>query len=320
MRLTCAILLILTAAAMLFAGCGEAPDNSAPLRIAFISTFKKSTYWLRALERAEERAAKLGNIEVVYMAPESSPAVDEQIAMLENCVYEGYNGIILAATDKDRLIEPIKNAKGAGIPVVMIDTGVSEPVYDALLATNNEDAGAICAVLMAKLIGGEGEIAIINFSATAQAAMSREYGFVNEIAKNWPLISIVGVEYCNSNEEEAARQAEEFVNTYPGLKGMWGANGPAMSGVVAGIAAQGKEGGIAVVGFDNYPGLKPGLESGAIKASVVQRPGVMGAEGVQIIYDILHGNPPQSNYIDTGVTVLTKDSLKDDGIVAAMGW
>lgn len=311
---------LLTAATMLFSSCANAPDPNARLRIALITTYKHSAYWERVRESAEAKAAQLGNIDLTYLAPEDPlSVVDTQIRFVEQCVYEGYDGIILAAADKDALVKPIKAAKDAGIPVIMIDTGVSKPVYDVLLATNNVQAGEISARLMAQSIGGAGEIAIVNFSDTVLAALRREYGFVREIAENWPDIRIVGVTYCNSDAEKAALQTEEFIKDYAGLSGIWAANGAVVRGVVKGVASLKRTDDITVVGFDDIEELKSMLESGAVKAAVVQNPGVMGADSLQAAADIIGGHPPPNRDIDTGVTVVTRDTINDAAVTSIWG-
>ena len=320
LRLICYTILILTALPSFLSGCGAAQDNDKVLRIALITPYIHSQYWAQAREGAEIMAERLGNVEVAYFGPDEAPTVVEQIRILEDCVYVGYDGIILAASNKDALIEPIKRVKDAGIPVVMIDTGVSEPVYDALLATDNELAGEICAKMMAQLIGGEGDIAIINFSDSTLAAMKREYGFVREIAENWPDIRVVGVEYCNFDLDKATKQTENFIHSFPGIKGIWGANAVAVSGVIEGVAACGAQNVVSVIGFDYFPELRQCLESGTVEVAVVQNPKAMGEEGLQMLVDIIHGNHPINRNIDIAVTVVTKDNMNNEDIQSVLGW
>ena len=318
------ILFILMLTAVILGGCGTTRDRSEPLRIALITPRIDTPYWPKVLSGALGRAEQLGNIEVTHLGAtnENSPGkqTEKQIEIVEECIYEGYDGIILAAADRDALVVPIKEAKDAGIPVVMVDTGVSEPVYDILFATDNERAGKLCAELMAEQIGGEGEVAILNFSDKALVAMRREDGFVREITKNWPKIRVVGVEYCDYSWEAAAQYTEEFIQSYPGLKGVWAMNGAVVMGAVAGVAAQEKKDSVTVIGFDGIPELKELLKSGAVKASVVQNPGMMGAEGVQAIVDILDGKTLPSRNVDMDVTVVTEENVDDEDIHIVLGW
>ena len=310
------ILVAATAAALI--GCRESPNITDTVRIGLITTYMDTTYWRSAYKGALDRAGQLGGIEVTHLGTNIQPATDEQIRLIEHCVEEGYDGILLAASDRTALIEPIRRAKDAGMPIVMIDTGVSEPVYDALYSTDNKHAGAECARLMAHLIGGEGEIAIVSFSGFAKAALDREEGFVDEVAKNWPDIRIVGVEYCNFDTNEAKRQTEGFIREFPSIRGIWGTNPVAARGVIEGVSSQGKEDAIAVISFDNHSDLVQLLESGKLKATVIQNPSLMGAEGTQAIADILAGNPPPTQDNSIEVTVVSQENVNDISIQAIL--
>ncbi|WRS28639.1 ABC transporter substrate-binding protein [Oscillospiraceae bacterium MB08-C2-2] len=315
----------------LFSGCGSsvspAPSAQTPpsaqsgesvIKIALITKMVDSPYWQTVKRAAEEKAAQLGNVEITHLGPPTEADIDRQVQIVETAINDDYDGIILAASDKDALIEPVKKAKAAGIPVIMIDSGISEPVYDAFLATNNVQAGAECAKLMASLIGEAGQLAIVNFAAGTQTAVDRETGFTQEIKANYPNIEIVGVQYSDSDPIKAANQATDFISAYPDLKGIWGANDQSAVGVAQAVSEQGKGDSIAVVGFDNSDDIKAGLASGAIKGTAVQMPTAMGSVGVQLILDLLAGNGPSSKDVDTGVTMVDLKNLNDADIQAVL--
>lgn len=291
---------------------------SKTIKIALVTKMVDSPYWQTVKRAAEEKAKELGNVEITHLGPPTEADIDKQVQIIETCINDDYDGIILAACDKDALVDPVRKAKEAGIPVVMIDSGISEPVYDAFLATNNVQAGAECAKLMAELIGGEGQVAIINFAAGTQTAVDRETGFTEEIKKNYKNIEIVGVQYCNSDPTVAANQATDFISAYPNLKGIWGANDQSAIGVAQAVTEQGKSDSIMVVGFDNSDDIKSGLKSGVIKGTAVQMPTVMGSEGVQIVVDIINGKAPANKDVDTGVTMVTTENMNDPKIQAIL--
>lgn len=288
----------------------EVTTNEDTIKIALVTKMVDSTYWQTVLTAAQEKAKEIGNIEITHLGPPTEADIDKQVQIIETCINDKYDGIILAACDKDALVDPVQKAKDAGIPVVMIDSGISEDIYDAFLATNNVQAGAECAKLMSELIGGEGEIAIVNFAAGTQTAVDRETGFTEEIKANHPNVSIVGVQYCDSDPIKAANQATDFMAANTKLKGIWGANDQAAVGVAQAVSEQGKD--IMVVGFDNSEDIKAGLAAGVLKGTAVQMPTVMGADGVQIIVDILNGNPPKEKAVDTGVTMITSVNYQEE--------
>jgi ribose transport system substrate-binding protein len=287
-------------------------------KIALVTKMVDSTYWQTVKKNAEKEAQKLGNVEITHLGPPTEADIDKQVQIIETCISDKYDGIILAACDKDALVEPVKKAKAAGIPVVMIDSGISEDAYDAFLATNNVDAGASCAKLMAKLIGDSGDVAIVNFAAGTQTAVDREKGFTDEIKKNHPKIKIVGVQYCDSDPTKAANQATDFISANPNLKGIWGANDQSAVGVAQAVTEKKLGDKIAVVGFDNSDDIKAGLASGAIKGTAVQMPSVMGSKGVDLVLDLINGKKIDNKNVDTGVTMVTTENYKDAAISAIL--
>ncbi len=287
-------------------------------KIALVTKMVDSTYWQTVKKNAEKEAQKLGNVEVTHLGPPTEADIDKQVQIIETCISDKYDGIILAACDKDALVEPVKKAKAAGIPVVMIDSGISEDAYDAFLATNNVDAGASCAKLMAELIGDSGDVAIVNFAAGTQTAVDREKGFTDEIKKNHPKIKIVGVQYCDSDPTKAANQATDFISANPNLKGIWGANDQSAVGVAQAVTEKKLGDKIAVVGFDNSDDIKAGLVSGAIKGTAVQMPSVMGSKGVDLVLDLINGKKIDNKNVDTGVTMVTTKNYKDAAVSAIL--
>ena len=67
---------------------------------------------------------------------------------------------------------------------------------------------------------------------------------------------------------------------------------------------------IVLVGFDKSTDIIGGIESGAIKAVMVQSPESMGSIGVKTIVDYLNdGKMLDEKQVDTGVTVVDKSNL-----------
>lgn len=288
------------------------------INIALITKMVDSPYWQTVKENAEKKAEELGNVVVTHMGPPTESDIDAQVQLVENAINNEYDGIILAAGDKDALVEPVRKAKDAGIPVVMIDSGISEEIYDAFLATDNVEAGREAAKLMSELIGGEGEIAIVNFAAGTQTAVDRETGFVEEIEGNHPNIEIVGIQYSNSDPTVAANQATDFISANPNLKGIWGANDQSAIGVAQAVTEQGKGDDIIVIGFDNSADIIAGLDQGTIDGTAVQMPSLMGSDGVQIILDLIDGKVLDSKDVDTGVTMVNQNNFSDEDIQAIL--
>jgi len=97
---------------------------------------------------------------------------------------------VLAACDVDALIKPVQKAKEAGIPVVMIDSGINSDDYDAFFATNNKEAASKVADALGEITGGKGKVAIVSFAAGTQTAIERESGFTDRLKEKYPDMEI----------------------------------------------------------------------------------------------------------------------------------
>lgn len=302
-------------------GTSDTNDNSVnsdDLQIALITKMVDLEYWQTVKSSAESKADEIGNINITHLGPSIESDINGQISILETCISTEYDGIILAACDQDALIEPVRKAKEAGIPVIMIDSGISDPIYDIFLSTDNVRGGAECAKLMAELIGGKGEVAIISASAGTSTAIEREEGFTNEINNNFPDIEIVSVQYCESDPNIAVNQATDLISTYDDLVGIWGSNDPSAIGIANAVDNLNKTDEIMVVGFDNSDDIIAGLNNGIIRGTAVQMPTVMGSKSVELMVDLINGNELEEKEVDTGVVMVTQDNLEDESSQQAL--
>jgi ribose transport system substrate-binding protein len=93
------------------------------------------------------------------------------------------------------------------------------------------------------------------------------------------------------------------------LQGLFACNASTAVGSYQALQSQ-KRPEVKMVGFDAEAALVEGLRAGQIDSLVVQDPYKMGYEGVKAIAGFRKGQAVEKR-IDTGVTVVTKDSLDD---------
>jgi len=287
------------------------------LEIAFIVKSVANSYWKNMFKYAEEKAESIGNVELSFMGPEAESDIEGQVAIVNDCISKGVDGIVLAACDKEALVAPVKEAKTAGIPVVLVDSGISGEDFDAFLATNNKTAGGECAKAMAEIIGDAGEVAIINVNQVAQAVVDRGAGFREEITSNHAGITVVDEYYCEGDIAKAEQLVTDAIAKYPNIKGFFAANSEASVGLINAIKKSGRTD-IAVVTFDNPDEVKAGLAEGVVSATAVQMASTMAVSGVQTIVDLCEGSTVKSKNVDTGVVIVTKDNYSDADMSAIL--
>lgn len=298
-----------------------ADDNTAAsgdaIEIAFIVKSVTSTYWTNMFKYAEEKAATLDNVKVTLMGPEAESDVDGQVKIVKDCIAKKVDGIVLGACDKNALVAPVEEAKAAGIPVVLVDSGIESDKYDSFFATNNEVAGGECAKTMAEFISDAGEVAIINADKVSQAVVDRGVGFKAEMSANHPNINVVDEYFCEGDIAKAEQLVKDALANYPNIKGFFAASNEASVGLINAVKASGRTD-IAVITFDNADAVKAGLAEGVVSATAMQMTSTMASSGVQTIVDLCGGKTVKSKDIDTGVVMVTKDNYSDADMSAIL--
>ncbi len=317
-----ALTFALLAGLIFLTGCGEttnpdgsarSPDADAKYTIAVVPKGLGHQFWFTVREGAEA-AGKEFNTEILWNGPAKETEVAEQINILQDMISRKVDAIVMAACDENALVDTIKNAMEAGIPVVTIDSGVKSDLPISFVATDNTAAAKLAAAEMARLIGNEGEVGQIPFVPGAATSEMREHGF-NDGLKDFPNIKLVATIHCNSDMAKAMAAMEDMMTANPNLKGVFCGNEAGAIGAVAALDASGKAGQIKVVAFDASPEQVAALERGAMHALILQDPFRMGHDGVKAAIDHIEGRPVEKR-IDTGVVIVTKENLHDPKVQA----
>jgi ribose transport system substrate-binding protein len=299
------LLCVVVLAGMVFAGGGKDKDKGN-IQIALITMDSMDEHWLKLKDGAETKAKELGNVTVTFSAPQVGKVdAAAQLQLVEDAITRKVSVLMLAPLHADALVPGIEKAQKAGIKVVLVDSGANTEDYDAFLFTDNGAAARLAADELAKVINGQGKVAIINAQAGAGTTMTRENDFKAQMAEKYPGVTVVGTQYCDGDATKALNIATDFMTANPDLAGIYACNEGATTGTGNGIEQAGKAGVVRFVGFDWSANTKALVERGVLDASMVQNPYQMGYQGVQAGVDLVNGKSVQRR-IDTGVTVANK--------------
>src|SRR5258708_7253911 len=126
------------------AGCGKKTEE-ATYTIAVIPKGTTHEFWKSihagAMKAQRELAANGVKIEVIWKGPLREDDRDQQIQVVENFTGRKVSGIVLAPLDSQALVSPVASAVQAGIPVVIIHSGLKSDQYVSFAATHNYKSG-----------------------------------------------------------------------------------------------------------------------------------------------------------------------------------
>lgn len=301
----------------LFAGTSSFAKTN---EIAVIVKTENANFWQNVKKGAEAAGKDLGNeYKVTFQGPQAETAIDEEVNMVNNAINRGVSGIVLAASDPEALIPPVKKAFENGIPVVIIDSGINSDgkYYQSFLATDNRAAGKLAAEkLLAKHGMKKGKVAVMSYTPGAASAIERTGGFMDEVKKQQD-IKLMEPLYSQSDMVTALNQTIDVLTSNPDLTAIFGANEPTAVGMARAIKERGFAGKLVAVGFDGNQDLQNFVRDGTLEGIVVQSSYQMGYKGVNTINKIIKGEKVDK-FIDTGVIFVTKDNIDSEEAKAVL--
>lgn len=278
-------------------------------KIAVITMDSVDQHWVSLKEGAEEEA-KADDVTVDFMAPDVKDDA-KQIECINNAVAGGYDALMVAANSEDAVSGTLQEAIDAGMKLVYVDSPANVEA-EATFSTDNKAAGKTAGEEMIKALEDkgvkDGSIGIVNINNSTNTAIQREAGFRE--AFEGTDYELLETQFCEGDAAKAQTIAENYITE--GVVGIYGTNEGASTGVGNAIKASGSDE-IIGVGFDKSDTLKGLIEDGYLVCTMAQNPDQMGKLGVQACIKALNGEDLGGEVTDTGVSVLTKESLAEDG-------
>ena len=217
------VLLGLAVALVVSAGCGKKVDAKT-YTIAVIPKGTTHEFWKSihagAVKAQQEFVAQGVPVEVIWKGPLREDDRDQQIQVVENFASRHVSGIVLAPLDSQALVNPVASAVQAGIPVVVMDSGLKSDKYVSFVATDNFKGGQLAGECMAKLLNGKGNVILLRYAVGSASTEEREKGFLDAMAKYPGIKMISSDQYAGATVETAYQASQNLLNRF-GERSQW---------------------------------------------------------------------------------------------------
>lgn len=293
-----------------------AENQAAGITIPMISKGFQHQFW-QAVRLGAEQAAEDCGVIMTFEGPENESQVDRQMDMLQAALDLQPDAIGFAALDSQAAIPLLERAQEEGIPVVGFDSGVDSDIPVTTATTDNVAAAALAADVMAELIGGEGEVAVIAHDQTSRTGIDRVNGFVNRMEEAYPDITIVDVQYGGGDQLRSTDLARSIILAHPELKGFFGANEGSIIGVLNAVSELDMADQLAIIGYDSGAQQIEAIRSGLQDGAITQNPIGIGYKAVEAAVMALRGEEIEP-VIDTGFMYYNADNIDDEEIAAVL--
>jgi ribose transport system substrate-binding protein len=299
---------------LLASACRKPETAGKSYTLAVIPQGSTHEYWKSihagAQKAAQDLAAQGSSVNIIWKGPLREDDREQQTQVVEGFISQRVNGIVLAPFDSHALVRPVEEAAAAGIPTVVVDSGLDTPKIVSFVATDNFQGGALAADRMGKLLDGTGKVLLLRYQEGVASTHAREEGFVGKLKSAYPGIELISSNQFAGPTRETARQASENLLTrYASqIQGVFTPNESSTAGMLLALQDINKAGQVVFVGFDVSETFLTAMRSRQLQGIVVQNPFRMGELGVKTMIDHLQGRAVAPR-IDTGVMLVTPDNL-----------
>jgi ribose transport system substrate-binding protein len=300
------VLALATAACSSSGGGGGSSGGTKNWKVTLIAGTTADNFYVTMNCGAQAEAKKLG-VTYQFTGPNHFDA-PTQIPVVNSVTTQHPDAVLIAPTDVDALIQPMKQMQAAGIKVVEVDTHVNDAsISVSKIASDNLKGGQLAADTLAKLIGGKGTVMVVNVNPGISTTDARDKGFKDQMAAKYPGVTVLPTQYDNDDQAKAAQILTATYAAHPDLNGIFAANTISAEGVGTGIKNANATGKIKTVGFDAEPQSIQDLNNDVVQALIAQQPAKIGSDGVDQAVNALEGKPVQGQ-IGTDLIAITKDN------------
>lgn len=269
------------------------------------------TYWTESdffktiADSIKEEAEADGNSIVVSDAEQDSA---KQIQIIEDFIAQDVDAVFLNPVDRDAITPALQMLKDAEIPVINFDSSVAElSLVDAYVATDNYQAGVLCAEAMLADYPDGGEIAILNYPANS-ACNDREQGFLDTIGNTYEIVATFDAQ---GTVEDGQTITADILQAHPEIVAIFSINDQAGMGAYASIIGAGMD--VGIYGVDGNPDAKTVInqEGSIYKMTAAQSPIKMGKTCYEVAQKLIAGEELESFQVDVDVFAITSDNVGD---------
>jgi rhamnose transport system substrate-binding protein len=261
----------------------------AQTRIALVVKSLGNGFFDAANKGAQEAAAELGDVEVIYTGPTAATA-EAQIEVINSLVAQQVDAIAISANDPDALVPALKKAMDRGIKVISWDSGVAPEGRQLHLNPSDTNLiGETIIKLAADYLPEGGDVAILSAASTATNQNAWIEAAKAALPEKFPNINLVATVYGDDDSVKSTDEAKGLIASYPNLKAIIA---PTTVGVVAAaqvVTDQNLIGKVNVTGLALPSEFKQFIDNGASQAVALWNPIDLGYSAVMLANDLVEG-------------------------------
>ena len=275
---------------------GTADGQCTDLTIG-VTPYGMSSFITQGQEGMEAYAEAKG-IELLWTSPDYDIAT--QASQMDTFINQGVDAIIIAPVTADSLGPQLQAAADAGIPVVAVNTTLSnDELITSSVLPDDVAAGAQEMQQMADHLGGEGNIVVLQGPLGSSPELDRTEG-INSVLENYPDINILAIDTANWSRDEAANLMSNWLTSFGDeIDGVVSENDDMALGAIQAMKEAGLDPLLPVVGIDGIEDGLRAIQAGEMIGSSLQHGRTELAAGLAVAEKVACGEEVEKLYVYT---------------------
>ena len=238
-------------------------------------------YW------AEDEMKKHPEIEWVLQTAENP---DKQIQQLDSMLTGKVDDVVILATESAPVTPKAKELHDAGVFIVNVDRGFTEPIADIFLAGDNKLFGKMSAEFMAKKLNGKGNVLVLE-GIPCTVNTDRVDGAKEVWAKN-PGIKILDSQPGLWNQQKAFEVMQTMLVKHKEVDAIWAQDDDMALGVEKALKEAGRDKNVWILGGAGMKDIvKRVMDGDPMFPADVTYPPSMIAQGITLAVKTLTDTP-----------------------------
>ena len=309
------VIMAAAAATLLVTACSK--SDSSKIQVGFSQVGAESDWRKASTDSIKGEAAKRANIELTFS--DAQQKQENQIKAIRNFISKGVDVISFSPVVATGFEDVLKEAKEAGIPVVLFDRAVdvSEPgLYVSLIGSDFVEEGRRAGRWVVENVGENANVAELVGTPGSAPAIDRKKGF-EEIIKDYPDIKIIKSQSGDFTRAKGKEVMESFLKSPDAdqIQVLFAHNDDMALGAIQAIEEAGKKPGkdIVIISIDGVKTMFEAINEGKANCTVECNP-LIGPQLFEVVEKIHAGEkvpariPSQEGVFDNvgGINVGTE--------------
>lgn len=277
-----------------------------PIKVGVIVQSVETMFMHMVFEETERARAHFTTTGAeVLVRPLEGVDAQEQLAVIDELIDEGVQGIALSPAEDERVRARIQ-ALSEKMPIVTFNTDLPGSGRLCYVGADNYACGRMSAGLMDLLLAGHGEVLVVAGQENNLSHQQRVDGFCAEAGAQFPGLTLLPPQTCGDDQQLAHDIVCRSVQEHPCIRGVYvSVNG--QIGACDALRELGLQGKVHLICHDLIPANAENVRRGLIDFLIDQDAVLQGTRPVELLMDyLLAGEKPENDRILARIDILNR--------------